>query len=432
MSSFLTPFAFCLYAILGLGLLGLPIGYSMIAGSILYLLLANLDLGTSAEQILNGLYNSYVLLAVPLFLFSAELMNVSKMTDHLLRFCDMLVGRFKGGLGHINIAQSIIFAGMSGSAIAEGTGRISIDMMTRNNRYTVSYAAAITAASAVIGPIIPPSIPMVLYALISDISVGYLFLGGVIPGLLMALAQMVINTIQAHRLGFPVEEPIPFREWPMVTWEALPALLMPAILLGGIYSGVMTPTEAAAVAAAYAFLVATLWYRNITARDAYGAVLNSSRSTASIGMLIAGALIFNYVVTIEQIPETVKGLLAGYNLSAPIFLLWVNVILLVLGCLLEGSTIILVVLPIFLPTVKALGIDPVHFGVMAVFNIMIGLITPPYGLLLFIISAISGAPLRHIIRDAMPFVYAMIVALAIITYFPETVLWLPKMMGYKG
>ena len=434
MSSFLTPFAFCLYAILGLGLLGLPIGYSMIAGSILYLLLANLDLGTSAEQILNGLYNSYVLLAVPLFLFSAELMNVSKMTDHLLRFCDMLVGRFKGGLGHINIAQSIIFAGMSGSAIADlaGTGRISIDMMTRNNRYTVSYAAAITAASAVIGPIIPPSIPMVLYALISDTSVGYLFLGGVIPGLLMALAQMVINTIQAHRQGFPVEEPIPLREWPMVTWEALPALLMPAILLGGIYSGVMTPTEAAAVAAAYAFLVAALWYRNITFRDAYSAVLNSSRSTASIGMLIAGALIFNYVVTIEQIPETVKGLLAGYNLSAPIFLLWVNIILLVLGCLLEGSTIILVVLPIFLPTIKALGIDPVHFGVMAVFNIMIGLVTPPYGLLLFIISAISGAPLRHIIRDTMPFVYAMIVALAIITYFPETVLWLPKMMGYKG
>ena len=229
----------------------------MIAGSILYLLLAGLDLGTSAEQILNGLYNSYVLLAVPLFLFSAELMNVSKMTDHLLRFCDMLVGRFRGGLGHINIVQSIIFAGMSGSAIADlaGTGRISIDMMTRNNRYPVSYAAAVTAASAVIGPIIPPSIPMVLYALISDTSVGYLFLGGVIPGLLMALAQMAINTIQAHRHDYPVEAPIPLREWPMITWIALPALLMPVILLGGIYSGVMTPTEAAAVAAAYAFLV---------------------------------------------------------------------------------------------------------------------------------------------------------------------------------
>ncbi len=220
--------------------------------------------------------------------------------------------------GHINIVQSIIFAGMSGSAIADlaATGRISIDMMTRNNRYTVSYAAAITAASAVIGPIIPPSIPMVLYALISDTSVGYLFLGGIIPGLLMALAQMVINTIQAHRHDFPVEPPIPLREWPGITATAMPALLMPVILLGGIYSGVMTPTEAAAVAAAYAFLVAVLWYRNVSARETYLAVLNSARSTAAIGMLIAGALVFNYVVTIEQIPETVRGLLSRYDLSA--------------------------------------------------------------------------------------------------------------------
>ena len=430
----ISPFAACIFIILSLGLLGLPIGYSMIAGSILYLLLANLDLGTSAEQILNGLYNSYVLLAVPLFLFSAELMNVSKMTDHLLRFCDMFVGRFRGGLGHINIVQSIIFAGMSGSAIADlaATGRISIDMMTRNNRYTVSYAAAITAASAVIGPIIPPSIPMVLYALISDTSVGYLFLGGIIPGLLMALAQMIINTIQAHRHAFPVEQPIPFREWPGITITALPALLMPVILLGGIYGGVMTPTEAAAVAAAYAFLVAVLWYRNVTARETYQAVLNSSRSTAAIGMLIAGALVFNYVVTIEQIPQTVRGLLSAYDFSPTMFLVWVNIILLVLGCLLEGSTIILVILPILIPTAKALGIDLVHFGVITVFNIMIGLITPPYGLLLFIASAISGAPLRTIIRDTMPFVLAMIVALAIITFIPETVLWLPRLMGYKG
>jgi len=419
---------------LALGLLGLPIGYSMIAGSILYLLLANLDLGTSAEQILNGLYNSYVLLAVPLFLFSAELMNVSKMTDQLLRFCDMLVGRFRGGLGHINIVQSIIFAGMSGSAIADlaGTGRISIDMMTRNNRYPLSYAAAITAASAVIGPIIPPSIPMVLYALISDTSVGYLFLGGVIPGLLMALAQMVINTAMAHRHDYPVEPPIPLREWPCITTTAMPALLMPIVLLGGIYGGVMTPTEAAAVAAAYAFLVGAVWYRNISVADTYQAVLNSARATASIGMLIAGALVFNYVVTIEQIPETVRRLLHGYELSPAMFLLWVNIILLVLGCLLEGSTIILVILPIFIPTAKALGIDLVHFGVVCVVNIMIGLITPPYGLLLFIIAALSGAPLRTIIKDTMPFVVAMVIALAIITFVPETVLWLPRVMGYKG
>ncbi len=430
----MNPFGICLLTILGLGLLGLPIGYSMIAGSIVYLMLAGLDLGTSAEQILNGLYNSYVLLAVPLFLFSAELMNVSRMTDHLLRFCDMLVGRFRGGLAHVNIVQSIIFAGMSGSAIADlaGTGRISIDMMTRNNRYPVSYAAAVTAASAVIGPIIPPSIPMVLYALISDASIGYLFLGGIIPGILMAVAQMAINTIQAHRHDYPVEKPIPLREWPGITATALPALLMPAILLGGIYSGVVTPTEAAAVAAAYAFAVAVFWYRNITVSDTYVAVLNSARSTASIGMLIAGALIFNYVVTIEQIPATVKTLLEGYDLSAIMFLFMVNVILLVLGCLLEGSTIILVILPIFIPTAQALGIDLVHFGVVTVFNIMIGLVTPPYGLLLFISAAISGAPLRLIIRDTIPFVVAMIIALAIITFIPETVLWLPRLLGYKG
>jgi C4-dicarboxylate transporter DctM subunit len=434
MTALTSPFGLCLITIMGLGLLGLPIGYSMIAGSILYLLLANLDLGTSAEQILNGLYSSYVLLAVPLFLFSAELMNVSRMTDHLLRFCDMLVGRFRGGLGHVNIVQSIIFAGMSGSAIADlaGTGKISISMMTRNNRYPVSYAAAITAASAVIGPIIPPSIPMVLYALISDTSVGYLFIGGVIPGLLMALSQMAINTVMAHRHNLPVEAPIPLREWPMITWTAMPALLMPVILLGGIYGGVMTPTEAAAVAAAYAFLVAILWYRNVTARQTYAAVLNSARATASISMLIAGALVFNYVVTIEQIPNTVRGLLAGYELTQYAFLFWVNIILLVLGCLLEGSTIILVVLPILIPTAKALGVDLVHFGIVAVFNIMIGLITPPYGLLLFVISAISGAPLRAIVRDTIPFVIAMLIALAIITFVPETVLWLPRMMGYKG
>jgi tripartite ATP-independent transporter DctM subunit len=207
---------------------------------------------------------------------------------------------------------------------------------------------------------------------------------------------------------------------------------MPVILLGGIYGGVMTPTEAAAVAAAYAFLVAVLWYRNVSVRDTYLAVLDSSRATASIGMLIAGALIFNYVVTIEQVPQTVRGLLAGYDFAPTMFLVWVNVILLVLGCLLEGSTIILVVLPIFIPAAKALGIDLVHFGVIAVVNIMIGLITPPYGLLLFIISAISGAPLRSIMRDTMPFVAAMIVALAIITFVPDTVLWLPRLLGYKG
>ena len=432
--NFLSPFSLSIYAIVALALFGLPIGYSMIVATILYLLLMGVDLATAAEQIMNGMLNSYVLLAVPLFLFSAELMNLSRMTDHLLDFCNMLVGRLRGGLGHINVVQSIIFSGMSGSAIADlaGTGKVQIEMMTKNDRYPVSYAAAITAASAVIGPIIPPSIPMVVFALISDSSVGYLFLGGVIPGLIMAAGQMVVNTYMAHKHDFPVEKPIPVREWPAITWRAFPALMMPVVLLWGIYGGVMTPTEAAAVAAAYAYIVGILWYRNFGFRQTYGAVINSARATASIGMLIASALAFNYVVTVEQIPEVVKSLMAGYDLSANWFLFWVNIILLVLGCVLEGTTIILVILPIFIPTAKALGIDLVHFGVVTIFNIMIGLVLPPHGLLLFIAQAISGASLRHIIRDMMPFVYSMIVALFIITYFPETVLWLPRLMGYKG
>jgi tripartite ATP-independent transporter DctM subunit len=257
-------------------------------------------------------------------------------------------------------------------------------------------------------------------------------LGGVIPGLIMAAGQMAVNSYMAHKHDFPVEKPIPIRKWPAIAGRAFPALMMPVVLLWGIYGGVMTPTEAAAVAAAYAYIVGILWYRNFGFRQTYGAVISSARATASIGMLIASALAFNYVVTVEQIPEVVKSLMAGYDLSANWFLFWVNIILLALGCMLEGTTIILVILPIFIPTAKALGIDLVHFGVVTIFNIMIGLILPPHGLLLFIAQAISGASLRHIIRDMMPFVYSMVVALFIITYFPETVLWLPRLMGYKG
>jgi C4-dicarboxylate transporter DctM subunit len=290
----------------------------------------------------------------------------------------------------------------------------------------------VTAVSSVIGPIIPPSIPMVLYALVSDASIGFLFLGGVIPGLLMALSQMIIVAITARRKNFPVEKPVPLRKLPHITWNALPSLMMPVVLLGGIYSGVMTPTEAAAVAAAYALLISAGLYRSVSWRDFYHSLATSARTTSSIGMLIAGALVFNYVVTVENIPEGVKALLAGWDLSPVGFLIFVNVLLLLLGCVLEGTAILLIVVPVFIPTAQALGIDLVHFGVVVVVNIMIGLITPPYGLLLFIMANISGEPLRDIVRDTLPFLFAMIVALAILTFVPETVLWLPRLFGYQG
>lgn len=426
--SFTDPFTLCLIAIIGLSLLGLPIGHAMIAGSIVYLYLAGLDMGTAAEQLLNGMYTSYILLAVPLFILSAEIMNSGSMTERLLGFCNALVGRFRGGLAQVNVVQSIIFAGMSGSAIADaaGVGKMMQKMMTDGGRYPASFAAALTAATAVIGPIIPPSIPVVLYALVSDASIGYLFLGGMVPGLLMGLMQMGLVVHIARKRNFPVEEPVPLREIPGITLRALPALMMPVVLLGGIYSGITTPTEAAAIAAAYAFLVSALLYRTVTWRGTYKTLLSSARTTASIGMLIAGALVFNYVVTVENIPRTLSVFLQGFDLSPTTFLIIVNILLLALGCLLEGTTIILIVIPVLIPTAQALGVDLVHFGIVCVVNIMIGLITPPYGLLLFIMTNIGQVSLRALVRDILPFLYAMLASLALITFFPDLVLFLPQ------
>lgn len=432
--NFASPFAIAIILMTFLALIGMPIGLSMICGSVLYLFLTGADMGTVAEQLLNGMYTNYIILAVPLFILAAEFMNIGSMTERLLTFCNVLVGRFRGGLAQVNVVQSIIFAGMSGSAIADaaGSGRMMQNMMTRNGRYTPSYAAALTAVTSVIGPIIPPSIPMVLYALVSDASIGYLFLGGMVPGLLMAGLQMMQVAIAARRRNFPVEEPVPMREIPRITWRAFPSLMMPVLLLGCIYSGITTPTEAAALAAFYALVISVVLYRSISFRDFYGSLLTSAKTSASIGMLIAGSLVFNYVVTVENIPDSLRVLLTGWEMTPVTFLILVNVILLLLGCILEGTAILLIIVPVFIPTAQALHIDMVHFGVVVVVNIMLGLVTPPYGLLLFIMTNISGAPVKDIIRDAAPFLFWMVVCLVIITFVPETVLFLPRLLGYQG
>lgn len=428
-----SPLALCVYALVALSLLGLPIGHAMIAASIVYLFSAGLDMGTAAEQILNGMYTSHVLLAIPLFILAAEIMNTGSLTERLLEFCNAIVGRFRGGLAQVNVVQSIIFAGMSGSAIADaaGSGNLMQKMMTAGGKYPPAFAAALTAVTSVIGPIIPPSIPMVLYGLIADTSVGYLFLAGIVPGLIMGLGQMLIVATVAKRRNFPVERATPLRDIPAVTIRAFPALMMPVVLLGGIYGGATTPTEAAAVAAAYAFVISLVLYRSITVESTYNALLSSARMTASIGMLIAGAMVFNYIVTIEDVPRSVGAFIGSFNLSPIAFLLVVNLILLVLGCLLEGTTILLVVVPVLLPAAKALGIDMVHFGVVAVVNIMIGLITPPYGLLLFIMANISKSPLTLIVKETLPFLFIMIASLALITFVPELVLFVPRLFGYQ-
>jgi C4-dicarboxylate transporter DctM subunit len=429
-----SPFALSLLTIVVLSLLGLPIGLAMVGGSVLYLFAAGLDVGTAAEQILNGMMTSYLLLAIPLFILAAEFMNAGSIMDRLVQFCNALVGRFRGGLALVNVAQSIVFASMSGSALADaaGAGKIMQNLMTREGKYTRGFAAALTAVSATIGPILPPSIPLVVYSLVSDASVGYLFLAGVVPGLLIGAVQMALIVAVGKRRKFPLEAKVPMRDMPRVTKEAFPALLMPIILFTCLYSGITTPTEAAAVAAAYALLIAGGLYRSVSAPGVYRSLLTSARTTVSIGMLIAGAMAYNYVITIENIPKTVSAILTATDLSPVGFLMLVNVILLVLGCLLEGTTIILVILPVLLPTATALGIDPVHFGVMAVTNIMFGLVTPPYGLLLFMMTKVADVSLREITREVMPFLGVMFIALMIITYVPDAVLFLPRLFGYTG
>jgi tripartite ATP-independent transporter DctM subunit len=430
----LSPFGFAVAAIVALSLLGLPIGHAMIAGSVLYLWMKGLDLGTAAEQLLNGMYTSYLLLAIPLFILAAEFMNAGPIMDRLLRFCNALVGRWRGGLAQVNVAQSVIFASMSGSALADAaaSGKLMQTMMTKDGKYPAAFAAALSAVSAVIGPILPPSIPLVLFALVSDTSIWFLFVAGIVPGLLLGAVQMGLIAVVARRRGFPVEERVPLAELPRVTWEAFPALLMPVILLGCLYSGITTPTEAAAAAAAYALAISALLYRAINPANVYRSLVSSAHTTISIGMLIAGALVFNYVITVENIPKTLAALLNTYELSPIGFLLAVNLLLLALGCFLEGTTILLVIVPVLLPTAAALGIDPVHFGVVAVMNIMLGLVTPPYGLLLFMMVKISGQPLGAIVREVAPFLGVLFAALALVTFAPDLVLALPRLLGYKG
>ena len=299
---------------------------------------------------------------------------------------------------------------MSGSAIADaaGIGKIIIEMMTKGNRFPPGYAAAITAASATIGPIIPPSIPMVMYALVSDQSIGYLFLAGIIPGLLIGLILMALNFILATIRNFPKDEAVSLREMPKITLNAFPALLMPGILLYGIYGGIVTPTEAAAVAATYALLLAGFFYRALKISTLYEIFVRSARSSATIGLVIAGALILNYIVASENIPSQLSNYLVGLDIHPLAFILGVNLLLLFLGTLLEATTIILVIIPLFIPACGDLGIDLIHFGVIAVINTMIGLITPPFGMLLFVINAVTKIPLKDIIRETWIFMAVLI------------------------
>lgn len=425
---------FGLITLFGMAAIGTPVAYAILVGCIVYLGVAGQDLAIAGTTMVQRLFDGFLLLAVPLFIASANIMNAGAISDRLLQFCIALVGRFRGGMGHVNVVASLIFSGMSGSAVADaaGIGKIIIDMMIKSGHYTRGYAAAITAATATIGPIIPPSIPMVLYALVSNASIGNLFLAGIFPGILMGAVLMLMNTLISHRRGFGKEEPVPLRELPRVTIRATPALLMPVILLGCIYSGVTTPTEAAAIAALYALIVAIGLYRAIKFKTLYRVFVDSARAAASVGLVIGASMILTYIVVQENVPQSISAMFASADVSPLVFILLVNLMVLLLGCILDATVIILVIIPLFIPTCRELGIDLVHFGVVIVVNSMIGLITPPYGILLFVTNAVTGVPLKEIIAEVWAFLAVLLGALLLMILIPDIVLWLPRMFGYQG
>jgi tripartite ATP-independent transporter DctM subunit len=428
--------SWALWALVGVVLAGMllrmPIGFSMLMAGVAYLLVKGQDLGLVAEQVSNGLYNSYVLLAVPLFVFAANIMNAGTVSERIFDFCRILVGRMRGGLAQVDILVSVIFSGMSGSAIADaaGPGLVTIRQMLRKPEYSRGFAGAVVVASATLGPIIPPSIPMVIYALVSGASVGALFLGGVLPGVCMTLIMMGVVAWIARKRNMPREAPIPLREWPGIVFRGALPLSMPIVLLGGIYSGAFTPTEAAAVAALHALILAAFVFRALNWRSFWGVVLESTRASAVITIILAGSFMLNYAFTAEGVPQAMAAWVDGLKLSQLQFLFMVNALFLIMGCFLDVSVLLLVFVPMLLPAAKLLGVDLVHFGVLVVLNMMIGLIHPPFGMLLFVTKALTGIPIGEMMKEGWPFLVLLILLLVAITVFPQIVLWLPQTMGY--
>jgi len=414
-------------------LLRIPIGFGMMMSSIFYFLFAGgpaAPVSMMATQFLSQMNVKFVLIAVPLFIFAAKIMNTGEITDMIFRFANALVGRWKGGMGHVNVVASLIFSGMTGSAIADasGLGLMEIEAM-RKHGYDDGFSCAITAASATIGPVFPPSIPMVFYALLSGSSVGALFLGGMVPGVLLAVALMAYVAYIAKKRNYPTGERYPFKIFMVQSLKALPALFTPIILLGGIYTGIVTPTEAGALAGAWALLIGILVYRVIGWKKMMEVFVDTAKSTGVVSIIVAASFSFSYIVSIEHIPQMFSSLLLSITENKYVLLLIVNILFLILGMFMDVMTVTLVFIPMVLPLINLLGIDLVHFGVVVVLNMMIGLSTPPLGGLLFIVSGLSKTPLHEVIKESLPMTAVMIGVLFLITYVPELVLFLPRLLG---
>ena len=408
----------------------MPISIGMLVAGAFYFVIKGISLDSVCDFVMNTYYTNYVIIAVPLFIFTANVMNSGKVTEKVFKFANALSGGRRGALGHVNVIASLVFSGMTGSALADasGLGKMEIEAM-KEEGYDDGFSCAITAASATIGPIFPPSIPLVMYAMFANCSVGALFLGGMIPAILVAIVLMIYVSIMAHLRNYPRAGKTPLKIFLQETLGAIPSLLTPVILLAGIYTGVMTPTEAGAIAGLYAIIISFFVYKALSWEGLWKIIKDTVAGTGSVSLMIGAASVISYIVAREQIANNLGAYIIGLNLGKVGFLIIVNIIILFLGMFMDTSTIQLVFVPILIPVAAALGIDLIHFGLVVTLNMMIGLSTPPFGMLLFITANISDTPLSKVMKEILIPIIFLLAVLAFITFVPNSVLFLPRMVG---
>lgn len=405
---------------------GVPIGFSLsIAALVTTMVTGQFEPAAIIHRMI-GNASSYTLLAIPFFILAAKLMNSGGITRRLFRACSAWVGWIPGGLGHANVVASVVFSGMSGSAVADagGLGQIEVDAMIKEG-FDPDFAAAVTAESATIGPIIPPSIPMVVYGMMTEVPVGKLFVGGLVPGLLLALVSCIFIFAFAKKRNYPVE-PFNAKEALIATKEALLSLLTPIIIIGGIWTGIFSPTEAACVAVVYSFILAVIVYHDISLKEMYDNLRQTVADGAGILNIICGAAAFSWLVTMMGMTDALSHALTSLTDNKYIMLLILNIAFLLIGMFMEALAVMTITVPFLIPLMASFGIDPVHLGVVLVLNLMIGLCTPPVGTSLFICAKTANITIEEMYKAILPFLVPLILVLLLITYIPGIVTWLPS------
>jgi tripartite ATP-independent transporter DctM subunit len=408
---------------------GFPVALAILIPAVTYIVFSDFPIELISQRMVYAL-DSFPLVAVPIFIFVGNLMNQAGITRRIFRFADTLVGRTPGGLAQVNIFSSLIFSGMSGAALADvgGLGRIEVKAM-KERGFKGDFAAAITCASAIVGPIFPPSIPLIIYGSITSVSIVQLLLGGIIPAIICVIMLMITTGILAVRRNYPRSARWPrFGEVLRDLFPALPALLAPAILVAGMLFGCFTPTEAASVTVIYVLLISGIVYRELKWTHIFYSAFETAKSTSAILIIVSAASLFGWILAVEQIPQLFTKNLLTLSRDPMVLLLIANLILLVVGMFLDSTTATLLVIPIIAAPLHLAGVDPVHLGIVAIFNLMLGLVTPPMGLALFLITDIAEVSMRDVLKAMVPFYIPLLMTLILITYFPEVVLYIPKMI----